>query len=599
MASSSNTPMQPAPDMDLLRSVTEFLPVGIFTTDTQGNCTFVNPKYCEITGQCIGPELAQSGCHFQTSAQCAQTRACSHSVAGTGWRHAVHPDDRAAVVEQWERLLEQGEGFTMEYRIQRPDAQVVWVQVQAQRQQDANGVAWGCVCSMTDISERKRTEQEIQQLAFYDALTGLPNRRLLEERIKLAVANSVRTGNHGALLYLDLDNFKLVNDTKGHAVGDELLKQVAQRLKSGVREGDLVARLGGDEFLLVIEGLGKDAEDAGMQAEAVAYKLLDSLNRPYLLDGSEQTNSPSIGVTLFGQTRVGLDDLLRCADMAMYRAKASGRNSVQFYDPQLQAVLEARLQLESDLRHAVHHQAFELHYQPQFDAQHRVTGAVAYVRWNCPQRGWVSPASFIPLAEETGLIAPIGHWVLERACQQLALWGRQPATAALTVAVKISAQQFRLPDFVQTVLHTLQATQANPERLKLEINENLLLVNVEDIIAKTNLLIDQGVGCTLADLGTGYSSLSHLKRLSLEELRIDQSFVRGLLTEPNDTAVTRSIMALADSLGIGVSAEGVETHAQHELLTALGCQGFQGYLYGKPLPIDAFEAFLVSGAAAT
>lgn len=590
--------MQATPDMDLLRSVTEFLPVGIFTTDTHGHCTFVNPKYCEITGQCVGQDLGGAGCHFQTSTQCAQTRACSHSVAGSGWRNAVHADDRAAVVEQWERLLEQGEGFTMEYRIQRPDAQVVWVQVQAQRRRDAVGDSWGCVCSMTDISERKRTEQEIQQLAFYDALTGLPNRRLLEERIKLAVANSVRTGNHGALLYLDLDNFKLVNDTKGHAVGDALLKQVAQRLKAGVREGDLVARLGGDEFLLVIEGLGKDAEEAAMQAESVAYKLLDTLNRPYLLDDIELTNSPSIGVTLFGQTRVSLDDLLRCADMAMYRAKTSGRNSVQFYDPQLQAVIAARLSLESDLRHAVHHQAFELHYQPQFDARHRVTGAVAYVRWNCPHRGWVSPASFIPLAEETGLIAPIGHWVLQQACQQLALWGRQPATAALTVAVKISAQQFRQPDFVQTVLHTLQAAQANPERLKLEINENLLLVNVEDIIAKTNLLIDQGVGCTLADLGTGYSSLSHLKRLSLEELRIDQSFVRGLLTEPNDTAVTRSILALADSLGIGVSAEGVETHAQREVLTALGCQGFQGYLYGKPLPIDAFEAsLLIDGAA--
>lgn len=584
-------------EMDVLRSVTECLPVGIFTTDIQGNTTFVNPKYCEITGQCVDQNLVATGCHFQDSAQCAPTRACSHSAVGTGWRNAIHPEDRPVALEQWARLLDHGAGFTTEYRIQRPDDRVVWVQVQAQLQRNARGVPWGCVCSMTDISERKVAEQEIQKLAFYDALTGLPNRRLLEERIKQAVANSVRSGNHGALLYLDLDNFKLVNDTKGHAVGDELLKQVAQRLKAGVREGDMVARLGGDEFLLVIEGLGKDAKNAALQAESVAYKLLESLNRPYLLDGTEQTNSPSIGVTLFGQTRMSLDDLLRCADMAMYRAKASGRNSVQFYDPQLQAVIAARLALENDLRQAVNHQAFELHYQPQFDAQHQVTGAVAYVRWNCPQRGWVSPASFIPLAEETGLIAPIDDWVLQRACEQLAIWSRQPATERLTLAVKISAQHFRLPDFVQTVLRTLQTAQADPERLKLEINENLLLVDVEDIIAKTNLLIEQGVGCTLADLGTGYSSLSHLKRLSLEELRIDQSFVRGLLTEPNDTAVTRSIMALADSLGIAVSAEGVETPAQHEILTALGCQGFQGYLYGKPLPIDAFEAALLSGTA--
>lgn len=586
--------MQAIPDMELLRSVTEFLPVGIFTTDTQGNCTFVNPKYCEMTGQCAGLAAAQTGCQFQDSTQCAQTRACSHLVSGQGWRSAIHADDRALTDRHWDALMKAGQNFTIEYRVQRPDGTLVWVQAHAQRQCSPEGFPVGYVCSLNDISARKKAEQEIQQLAFYDALTSLPNRRLLEERIKQAVANSLRSGNHGALLYLDLDNFKLVNDTRGHAVGDDLLQQVAQRLKSGVREGDMVARLGGDEFVVVLEGLGKDAQDAGLQAETVAYKLLDSLNQPYVLAGLEHSNSPSIGVALFGQTRTSVDDLMRCADMAMYRAKASGRNSVQFYDPQLQAVIAARLALESDLHHAINTHALELHFQPQFDAQQRVTGAVAYVRWHCAKRGWVSPASFIALAEETGLIVPLGQWVLQQACRQLAQWKGQFHTARLSLSIKVSAQQFRQPDFVESVAHALSAAQASPLLLKLEINENLLLVDIEDIIVKTNLLMEMGVGCTLADLGTGYSSLSHLKRLSLEELRIDQSFVRGLLTEPNDTAVTRSIMALAESLEIGVSAAGVETRAQHEVLASFGCQVFQGYLFGKPLPIDAFEASLAA-----
>lgn len=597
MSSKSVASAQAAASDVLLRSVTEHLPIGILTTDSDGNCTFVNPKYCEITGQCIGQELPGVGCRFQISPLCAQTRACSHSVAGQGWRTSTYAEDRPIADEHWQALIKRGQGFTVEYRVQRPDGTLVWVQAQAQRQTNAQGATQGFVCSFSDVSARKEAEREIQQLAFYDALTGLPNRRFLQERIKQSVANSLRSGNCGALLYLDLDNFKLVNDTRGHAIGDELLQQVATRLRAGVREGDMVARLGGDEFVVVLDGLGKNAKAAGLQAESIAYKLLEALNKPYLLDGTEQTNTPSIGVTLFGQSRVEVDALMRCADMAMYRAKASGRNSVQFYDPDLQAVIAARLALENDLHQAIRTQALELHYQPQFDARKQVTGAVAYVRWNCPQRGWVSPAAFIPLAEETGLIVPLGRWVLGQACRQLAHWKHRPHTRRLNLSVKVSAQQFRQPDFVSSVMLALDAAQASPQLLKLEINENLLLVDAEDIIAKTNQLIDQGVGCTLADLGTGYSSLSHLKRLSLEELRIDQSFVRGLLTEPNNSAVTRSIMALAESLDIGVSAAGVETPAQHALLASFGCQGFQGYLFGKPLPIEDFDASLAAHQA--
>ena len=582
---------------NMFRALAEVVPIGIFTTDVNGECVFVNPKYCEISGQCLQAEPGSGECVFSDQGRCSAKNSCGHTAKGKGWRNAIHPEDLEAVDAKWADLLANGTPFSIEYRIQRPNEPLIWVHAQAQRQCASQLPSGMHVCSLNDITTNKAAEYEIQQLAFFDTLTGLANRRLLMERIKQAVVASARTGNFGTLLYLDLDNFKLVNDTRGHAVGDLLLQQVATRLKGSVRDGDTVARLGGDEFLIVLEGLGRIQNEAGVLAEAVADKILNNLNAPYVLAGVEHNNSPSVGLVLFGQDKLSADDLMKCADMAMYQAKASGRNTVRFYDPEMQALVAARAALENDLRHAVTAGAFELHYQPQFNARRSVTGVEAFVRWHSQERGWVSPASFIPLAEDTGLIIPLGDWVMQSACRQLAIWSKNSFTAGLSLSVKVSGQQFRQTDFVQQVLSILERTQADPKLLKLDLNESLLLADVDDIVHKTNALTVHGIGCSLADLGTGYSSLSHLKRLSLEQLRIDQSFVQGLLTEPNDEAVTRSIFALAQSLSIRVSAEGIETQEQHDALAAFGCHAFQGYLFGQPLPAAEFQKTLESHRA--
>jgi diguanylate cyclase (GGDEF)-like protein len=581
----------------MFRSLAEVVPIGIFTTNSHGDCVFANPKYCLITGQCLQESPGSDACVFSIQGKCPSSDSCGRTAQGTGWRNAVHPEDIEAVDAKWADLLANGTPFAIEYRIQRPGSPLIWVLAQAQQECESKLPLGMYVCSINDITVNKAAEFEIQQLAFFDTLTGLANRRLLMERIKQAVLAGARTGNFGALVYLDLDNFKLVNDTRGHAVGDQLLQQVAARLRGSVRDGDTVARLGGDEFLVVLEGLGKSENEAGVLAEVVAEKILNNLNAPYFLAGVEHHNSPSVGLVLFGENKTSADDLLKCADMAMYQAKASGRNTVRFYDPEMQALVTARAALENDLRHAVTTNAFELYYQPQFNSTGAITGVEAFVRWHSQERGWVSPASFIPLAEDTGLIIPLGDWVMQTACQQLAAWGKHPLSAGLSLSVKVSGQQFRQADFVQQVLATLERTQADPKLLKLYLNESLLLADVEDIVKKTNALTEHGIGCSLADLGTGYSSLSHLKRLSLEQLRIDQSFVQGLLTEPNDAAVTRSIFALAQSLNIRVSAEGIETQEQHDALAAFGCHAFQGYLFGQPLPVDQFEKTLESHRA--
>lgn len=552
----------------MFRSITEMLPVGIFRADKDGNCLFVNPRYCEISGQSISQSL------------------------GRGWWGAVLPEDRPQVENGWRLLLAHGTAFSVEFRLARPDNGVAWVYAQAQQQIGAQGECTGHICSMTDITPSKEAELEIQQLAFYDALTGLPNRRLVMDRLTQAVAGCSRTSSSCALFFIDLDNFKTLNDTLGHDIGDLLLQQVAGRLKSNVREGDTVARLGGDEFLILLENLSHDRQVAACQAELVGEKILKHLNLPYTLAGHQSLNTPSMGITVFNDGSDSLEELMKRADLAMYQAKAAGRNTLCFFDPEMQAVVAARVAMEKDLRHALQERQFLLHYQPQVDALGHIMGAEAFVRWQHPQLGRVSPASFIPLAEETGLILPLGLWVLEAACRQLACWSANPTTAHLTLSVKVSAQQFRQLHFVDQVLATLAQTHARADLLKLELNESLLLVDVEDIIDKTVALKQHGVGFSLADLGTGYSSLSHLKRLSLDQLRVDQSFVRGLLTNPNDAAVTRSIFALAESLNLKVSAEGVETQAQRDALAAKGCHSYQGYFFSQPLPADEFEGLI-------
>jgi diguanylate cyclase (GGDEF)-like protein/PAS domain S-box-containing protein len=447
------------------------------------------------------------------------------------------------------------------------------------------------VGTLTDITARKAAEEKIELLAFYDPLTCLPNRRLLIDRLQQALVSSSRSGLSGALLFIDLDNFKTLNDTLGHDIGDQLLKKVAERLTASVREGDTVSRLGGDEFVVMLEDLSANAEEAATLAESVGEKILAALGHTYHLAGREHSSTPSIGVTLFAGQRESVDELLKRADLAMYQAKAAGRNTLRFFDPDMQAAVTARAVMEADLRQGLQNNEYFLHYQPQVDVHGRMTGAEALLRWQHPRRGLVPPAEFIPLAEETGLILPIGHWVLSTACTQLLAWASRPEMAHLTLAVNVSARQFRHPDFVEQVLAVLDYTGANPQKLKLELTESLLLDDVEDIIAKMTALKAHGVGFSLDDFGTGYSSLSYLKRLPLDQLKIDQSFVRDVLTDPDDAAIARTIVALAQSLRLDVIAEGVETEEQRDFLERNGCHAYQGYLFSRPLPLEAFERF--------
>ncbi|PKO26015.1 MAG: diguanylate cyclase, partial [Betaproteobacteria bacterium HGW-Betaproteobacteria-9] len=440
-----------------------------------------------------------------------------------------------------------------------------------------------------DITQRKEAEEEIRELAFYDQLTHLPNRRLLMDRLQRALASASRSQRAGGLLFIDLDNFKTLNDTFGHDHGDLLLREVAQRLGTCIRDGDTVARLGGDEFVVMIEDLSTNLQEAAEAARVVSEKILAALDVPYQLAGHEHHSTPSIGVTLFAERPQGVDELLKQADIAMYQAKAAGRNTVRFFDPEMQNVLTNRASLEMDLRQALVEGQFLLYYQPQVDAAGRITGAEALVRWRHPLRGIVSPAEFIPLAEDTGLILPLGQWVMETACRQLVRWGSRAETAALTLAVNVSARQFRQEHFVDQVLTTLRQSGTTAERLELELTESLLLDDVEDTIIKMTALKNEGLRFSLDDFGTGYSSLAYLKRLPLNQLKIDQSFVRDVLSDPNDAAIARTVVALGQSLGLDVIAEGVESQEQRDFLHSQGCYAYQGYLFGRPLPVDEFD----------
>ncbi len=455
----------------------------------------------------------------------------------------------------------------------------------------------GLVIIYHDVTDLRLASAEIESLAFYDPLTHLPNRRLLVDRLEQAMAASARHGREGALLFIDLDHFKTLNDTLGHDIGDLLLQQVARRLSSCVREGDTVARLGGDEFVVMLADLSEQAVDAATQAEAVARKILVSLNLPYQLAGHDYRSTPSIGVALFSGHQVALEEVLKQADIAMYQAKRAGRNTLRLFDPAMQQAITARAAMELDLRQALVESEFLLHYQAQVDHKGQVIGAEALVRWRHPERGLVAPAEFIPMAEETGLILPLGHWVLATACRELAGWSLSPQMAPLSLAVNVSARQFSQPDFVPEVLALVQQTGITPARLKLELTESLLLDNAEDIIAKMLALKAHGVSFSLDDFGTGYSSLSYLKRLPLDQLKIDRSFVRDVLIDPNDAAIARTVVALGQSLGLSVIAEGVETEAQRDFLAANGCLAYQGYLFGRPLPMDEFKAFVLSCSA--
>jgi diguanylate cyclase (GGDEF)-like protein/PAS domain S-box-containing protein len=541
---------------------------GMVITDIDQKILRINRACSEITGysseEAVGqtPRLFRSGRH-----DAAFYRAMWESIAETGaWQG-----------ELWNRR-KNGEVF--------PE----WFSISAVKGE--GGKVTHYVASFIDISQRKSAEDEIRNLAFYDPLTNLPNRRLLLDRLRHALVVGARSDSVGALLFIDLDNFKTLNDTLGHDKGDLLLESVARRLTGCVREEDTVARLGGDEFVVMLEDLSKDPRDAAGEAGLVGKKILHALSAPHDLAGAIHHSTASIGVAVFMHQVDTVDELLKRADLAMYRAKAAGRNTVRFFDPEMQSAVMARVALEADLRDGLNKNELLLHYQPQVDGHGIIIGAEALLRWQHPHRGMIPPLEFIPLAEETGLILPVGHWVLEAACAKLKEWSGHERTVSLTLAVNVSARQFRHVDFVEQVLGVIKRSGADPQRLKLELTESLLLEDVEEVIVKMAKLKAEGVGFSLDDFGTGYSSLSYLKRLPLDQLKIDQSFVRDVLTDPNDAAIARTIVALGRSMGLTVIAEGVETPEQRDFLAASGCGHYQGYLFGRPVAADEFEKLL-------
>lgn len=513
---------------------------------------------------------------------------------GAAWVEHLHPDDKARIISTVrEYFADKQPSYSAEFRMRCKDGSWKWILARGMLvARDADGAPLRMIGTHSDISARKAAEEEISNLAFYDPLTRLPNRRQLVNRLTQALASSARSGTVGALLFIDLDDFKTLNDTHGHDIGDLLLGQVAQRLTSCVREGDMVARFGGDEFVVMLENLNKEVLDAAAQAKTIGEKILEVLNSSYQLADYEHHNTPSIGITLFNGNRQSLDELMKQADIAMYQAKRAGRNTLRFFDPDMQCIINARAGLESELRRAIETDQFYLHYQIQVDSHNRPLGAEALIRWAHPVRGLVSPIQFIPLAEETGLIVPIGLWVLETACAQIKEWSGEKITRNMVLAVNVSARQFRQPDFVSQVSSAVQRHGIDASRLKLELTESLLLDDIGDITAKMNKLKEIGIQFSLDDFGTGYSSLQYLKRLSLDQLKIDQSFVRDLACNASDKAIVRTIVAMAQSLNLDVIAEGVETEEQKRFLLGKGCRHFQGYLFGRPVPLAEFEASL-------
>jgi diguanylate cyclase (GGDEF)-like protein/PAS domain S-box-containing protein len=443
-----------------------------------------------------------------------------------------------------------------------------------------------------DITERRLAEQQIQWLAFYDELTKLPNRRLASDRLGQALAVSRRNGEHGAIMMLDLDNFKTLNDTQGHDAGDRLLVEAATRIQACVRQQDTVARFGGDEFVVLIEGLGLDEAEAVPHAETVAEKIRTAFDAPFQVatggaaGGRAFRTSCSIGVVLFKGQELSIDELLKQADVALYQAKGAGRNTARFFSPEMQAMIESYSAMEAAMHQGLQSQEFRLFYQPQVDQKGRLIGAEALLRWFPHEQHPVSPAQFIPLAEETGLIVPIGSWVIQAACAQLQGWATQSSTRELVLAINVSARQFRQPDFVKLVRDNLQRHGVNPALLKLELTESVVLDKVDEVIARMMQIKALGVTFALDDFGTGFSSLSYLKRLPLDQVKIDQSFVRDVTTDPSDAAIVRAILAMSRSLGMQVIAEGVETKEQLAFLSEHGCEHYQGYLFSKPMSID-------------
>ncbi len=553
---------------EMLKTVLETAPLRIFWKDTALRYLGCNSAFAHDAGMNHPNELL------------------GRDDYQMGWREQAElyrDDDRRVMFDDKAKLNYEEPQTT-------PDGQQIWLRTSKVPLHDAAGTVIGLLGVYDDITDQKRAEAQIHQLAYFDSLTGLPNRRLLQDRLQQAMTASARSRHFGAVLFLDLDDFKILNDTKGHAIGDKLLIEVGVRLNSCVRDGDTVARLGGDEFVVILENLSGVPTEAATQAELVAEKIRSALSERYQLEELEVRTTPSVGIVLFQDHYDSLDALLKHADTAMYQAKQAGRNTIRFYDPKMQAELEARLTLVDDLRGAIELDQLQLFFQKQVDSAGRTMGAEVLLRWIHPNRGMVAPGEFIVLAEETGIIIPIGLWVLRSACTQLKRWQSLSVLRDLTLAVNVSAKQFRKADFVDQVRNVLFETGAKPSHLKLELTESTVLENVEDTIAKMRELKLLGISFSMDDFGTGYSSLQYLKRLPLDQIKIDQSFVRDITTDPNDAAIVQTIIAMTEAMGLNVIAEGVETKAQQDFLEQRGCHDFQGYYFGRPVPLSQFEA---------
>ncbi len=499
------------------------------------------------------------------------------------WRSHVHSDDIDVVQRARDEAIGGGIEYSCEYRICNSSGDYLWVEEIGSAVDDSDGAHVALRGILLDITQRKAAESEIQRLAFYDPLTGLPNRRLLLDRLHKLVDASPHSVEHGAIVFIDLDHFKTLNDNLGHETGDLLLKEVARRLQAAVRRSDLVARLGGDEFVVLLKSGRETLEMFRQNVERVAEKVLAMLGRPYTLAAHEHHGSASIGIYVFDARCDTVSEMLRRADLAMYQSKAAGRNGIRFFEPEMQVMLSRRAQLEADLRSALRKGEFALHYQPQVADSGAVIGFEALLRWRHPEQGLVAPADFIHVAEETGLIVPIGMWVLQKACEQLLAWAGRPETAALKLAINVSARQFRHPLFVEHTLEILRRSGVKPQRLRMELTESLLVDEINGTIGKMKMLKAAGLGFSLDDFGTGFSSLSCLRRLPLDELKIDHSFFRNVLTKESDAAIVRTIVVLAQSLKLDLIAEGVEDERQRDFLLSHGCHGYQGYLFAGAL----------------
>lgn len=546
---------------------------GMMVANANNIILRVNSAFTEITGYCAGevigknPKILQSGHH-----------------------------NGAFYCKMWERI---GNTGTWEGEIwnRRKDGVIYPGYLTIKAVIDEEGRVTHYVGTLTDITLRKAAAGEIERLAFYDPLTGLPNRRLLQDRLKPALATSNRTEHYGALLFIDLDNFKTLNDTLGHDMGDLLLQQVAGRLLSCVRENDTVSRLGGDEFVVMLVDLSKERPVAAEQAEAIGNKILNIINQPFNLASHEYISTPSIGTALFKGQEQSVEELLKHADIAMYQAKTSGRNTLRFFDPQMQRAVDAKALLQNELHKALTQRQFQLYCQIQVALPNHPVGVEVLIRWLHPDRGLVAPVDFLPLAEENGMILAIGHWVLDTTCAQIQAWQQDPVTKNLVVSVNVSAKQFFQTDFVTQVQTAIRQHSINPSLLKLELTENILIKDIEDTIAIMNALGEMGVQFSLDDFGTGYSSLQYLKKLPLNQLKIDPSFIQDIAQDSNDQAIVRAIIAIAANLNLSVIAKGVETQEQCQFLSANGCAFYQGYLFGKPMPIEQFaDALSLQGS---